>query len=102
MMQACASACEFFAYDLTLESRSAILGHYTTAGAGGSVEDFLMPEDISVRFTTGRAVDAEGNIHIEGTGVPPTIRVPFDEEAFQAEFASAGDLLLEDAQAEVQ
>lgn len=99
---ACASACEFFAYDLTLQSRSAILGHYTTAGAGGSVEDFLMPEDISVRFTTGRAVDADGNIHIEGTGVPPTIRVPFDEEAFQAEFASGRDLLLEDAEAELQ
>ncbi len=99
---ACASACEFFAYDLTLESRSAILGHYATAGAGGSVEDFLMPEDISVRFTTGRAVDADGNIHIEGTGVAPTIRVPFDEEAFQAEFASGRDLLLEDAEAELQ
>jgi len=99
---ACASACEFFAYDITLQDRSAIVGHYPTAGAGGSVEDFLMPEDISVRFTTGRAVDADGNIHIEGTGVPPTVRIPFDAAAFQAEIGAARDLLLESAVAEMR
>jgi C-terminal processing protease CtpA/Prc len=99
---ACASACEFFAYDLTLASRSDIIGYYSTAGAGGSVEDFLMPENISVRMTTGRAVDADGNIHIEGIGVPPTIRIPFDQAAFDAEFVSGSDVLLDSAEADLQ
>ena len=94
---ACASACEFFAYDMTLQDRAEIVGYNTTAGAGGSVEDFLMPEDISVRFTIGRAVDAEGKIHIEGKGVPPTIRVPFDQPSLEADLLEGQDVLLEAA-----
>jgi C-terminal processing protease CtpA/Prc len=77
----CYSACEFFAYDLSLDGRTAIVGHYPTGGLGGSVEDFYMPGPISVRMTIGRAVDEDGNIHIEGQGVPPTIDVPVDETA---------------------
>jgi len=73
---ACASACEFFSYDMTIQDRATILGQYPTEGAGGSVEDFLMPEDITVQLTIGRAVDAEGNIHLEGKGVVPEIKVP--------------------------
>jgi hypothetical protein len=73
---ACASACEFFAYALTLGDQTTVVGHYPTAGLGGSVEDFVMPEDVSVRFTIGRAVDPEGNIHIEGIGVVPDVVVP--------------------------
>ncbi|MEZ4617768.1 MAG: S41 family peptidase [Caldilineaceae bacterium] len=40
----CNSACEFFAYDMTIQDRAAIVGQYPTAGLGGSVEQFLMPE----------------------------------------------------------
>ena len=35
-----------------------------------------MPENLSVQLTIGRAVDAQGNIHIEGTGVVPALKVP--------------------------
>ena len=94
---ACASACEFFAYDLTIQNRATIIGHYPTAGLGGSVEDFLMPEDISIRFTIGRAMDAEGNIHIEGRGVVPQVRVSFTEEVFNAVNFGDVDVLLETA-----
>lgn len=94
---ACASACEFFAYDLTLEDRSTVVGQYQTSGAGGSVEDFLMPEDISVRFTIGRAVDAEGAIHVEGPGIVPEVRVPVTEETIRAEYLEGRDVVLEDA-----
>ena len=87
----CASACERFAYDLTLQNRAEIVGQYPTAGLGGSVEDFLMPLGYSVRFTTGRAVDANYNIHIEGIGVMPTVRVPVNEETL----FSDGDPVLE-------
>ena len=76
----CASACEFFAYAMTLQNRAVVVGHYPTAGMGGSVNDWDMPEGERVRVTLGRAVDPEGNIHIEGIGVVPDVLVPVTEE----------------------
>lgn len=90
---ACASACEFFAYAMTLEGRATVVGQYPTAGLGGSVSDFVMPEGISVRFTIGRAVNSEGVIHIEGKGVAPDVRVPVTEETV----LGAGDPVLDAA-----
>lgn len=81
----CSSACEFFAYDMTLQERAAIVGQYPTAGLGGSVEQFKMPEGEFVQFTVGRAVDMNGEIHVEGKGVPPTVQVPVDEETLFSE-----------------
>jgi len=89
----CASACEFFSYAMTLQDRAQIVGHYPTAGLGGSVDDFIMPLGERIRFTIGRAVDADGNIHIEGKGVVPTVRVPVTEETLFAE----GDPVLDAA-----
>lgn len=89
----CTSACEFFAYDLSLEDRSAIIGHYPTGGLGGSIERVLMPEGEFFTFTQGRFVDADGTIHIEGIGVPPTIVVPVDERTVFGQ----GDILLDSA-----
>ncbi len=96
---ACASACEFFAYAMTLEGRATIVGQYPTAGLGGSVSDFLMPEGISVRFTIGRAVNQDGVIHIEGQGVAPQVRVPVTEETV---LAGDRDLILEAGVEEVR
>ena len=87
---ACFSACEFFSYDMTVNDRAAIIGHYPTGGLGGSVNDFYMPDGQTVRFTAGRAVDMNGNIHIEGIGVAPTVRIPVTEESV----LSQGDYLL--------
>jgi len=39
----------------------------------------------------GRAVDMDGNIHIEGKGVVPSVQVPVNEETL----FSAGDPVLE-------
>jgi hypothetical protein len=89
----CNSACEFFSYDMTIEDRAAIVGQFPTAGLGGSIEDFQMPEGERFRFTIGRAVDVNGEIHIEGKGVPPTVDVPVDEETLFSE----GDPILEAA-----
>jgi C-terminal processing protease CtpA/Prc len=94
---ACASACEFFGYALTLEDRARVAAIYPTAGAGGSVEDFLMPEGISVRFTIGRAVDPQGEIHIEGRGVVPDVPVPLTEENFLALYRDGEDIVLQAA-----
>jgi C-terminal processing protease CtpA/Prc len=89
----CASACEFFSYAMSLADRSAIVGHYPTAGLGGSIDRVLMPDDEFFTFTQGRAVDADGEIHIEGIGVRPTVRVPVDEAAV----LSPNDVLLQAA-----
>lgn len=89
----CASACEFFSYNMSLLENVAIVGQYPTAGLGGSIDDFLLPEDLRFRYTLGRATDIDGNIHIEGIGVPPTVRVPVNEETV----FSDGDPVLEAA-----
>jgi C-terminal processing protease CtpA/Prc len=87
----CNSACEFFAYDMTRRNRAAIVGQYPTAGLGGSVNQVLMPESIFFQFTVGRAVNEEGEIHIEGKGVAPTVRVPVTPETL----LGGGDPVLE-------
>lgn len=89
----CNSACEFFSYDMTLQDRAAVVGQYPTAGLGGSVQQFRMPEGEMFQFTVGRAVDMNGEIHIEGKGVPPTVKVPVDEETLFGD----GDPILEAA-----
>jgi C-terminal processing protease CtpA/Prc len=89
----CVSACEFFSYDMTINNRAAIVGHYPTAGGGGGIERFFMPEGLTLQMTIGRNVDGNGNIHIEGRGVVPTVRVPVTEETL----FSDGDPVLEAA-----
>ncbi|MBP6440798.1 MAG: hypothetical protein KA259_04255, partial [Caldilineaceae bacterium] len=89
----CASACEFFSYDLTQQDRAEIIGSYPTSGLGGSIGVFVMPDFESLQFTVGRAVDMNGEIHIEGKGVAPTVRVPVTEETL----FYAGDILLDTA-----
>ena len=89
----CASACEFFAYDMTRQGRADIIGQYPTGGMGGSRVLFLMPGPEGLLIPIGRPLDAEGNIIIEGTGVAPTIHVPVSEETL----FSQDDVLLDTA-----
>jgi C-terminal processing protease CtpA/Prc len=98
---ACASACEFFSYDMTINDRAIIVGQYPTEGAGGSVEQFLMPEDLHVQITTGRAVDANGDIHLEGKGVVPTVKVPVTVDTLKKQ-ANGEDVILEAAEKALQ
>ncbi len=93
----CASACEFFSYNMTINDRATIVGYYPSEGAGGSVEQFLMPENITVQITIGRAVDAEGNIHLEGKGVVPDVKVPVTAETLKQE-ANGEDVVLQAAE----
>jgi hypothetical protein len=93
---ACASACEFFSYNMTIEDRAIIVGQYPTAGAGGGVEAFLMPENTYVQLTVSRQMDADGNVHIEGGGVAPDARVPVTVESIQRE-QDGDDVILEAA-----
>jgi len=94
---ACVSACEFFSYAVTINDRATVVGQYPTSGAGGGVEAFLMPEDTYVQLTVSREMDADGNIHIEGGGVAPDVRVPVTVESFQREL-DGEDIVLEAAE----
>lgn len=89
----CASACEAFAFAMTIENRAAIVGHYPTAGLGGSVVPIAMPENATFSYTTSRTLGPDGEINIEGIGVAPTVRVPVNEDTL---FTSR-DVLLEAA-----
>jgi hypothetical protein len=82
---------------MTINDRAIIVGQYPSDGAGGSVEQFLMPEGIFTQITMGRAVDAEGNIHLEGKGVVPTVKVPVTFETLQRQ-ANGEDVILEAAE----
>ena len=90
----CFSACEFFAYDMTIAERASIVGHYPTGGLGGAVDDFLMPDDIEIRFTVTRQLDPDKNIHIEAKGVAPTVLAPVTYESL----FDNGDQLLQAAE----
>lgn len=90
---ACVSACEFFSYAVTINDRATVVGQYPSSGAGGGVEAFLMPENTYVQFTISREMDADGNIHIEGSGVAPDVRVPVTLESFQRELAGEDVIL---------
>lgn len=91
----CLSACEFFSYNLTIDDRADIVGHYPTGGLGGSIKSIKMPDDEYFTFTIGRAVDSDGEIHIEGIGVIPTVLVPITTEALLAD--EDDDVLLDAA-----
>jgi C-terminal processing protease CtpA/Prc len=95
---ACASACEFFSYDMTINERAMIVGQYPSEGAGGSVEQFLMPENLNAQITIGRAVDPQGNVHLEGKGVVPTVKVPVTAETLKQQ-ADGTDVVLAAAEA---
>jgi hypothetical protein len=94
---ACVSACEFFSYAMTINDRATVVGQYPSSGAGGGVEAFMMPEDTYVQMTVTREMDADGNIHIEGSGVEPDVCVPVTVESFQRELAGE-DVILEAAE----
>jgi C-terminal processing protease CtpA/Prc len=76
----CFSACEFFAYDFTLENRAIIVGKYPTGGGGGGWFDTYLPDGVTFALPTERKLDEKGNIIIEGQGVAPTVKVPVNEE----------------------
>ncbi len=89
----CASACEFFAWALTRNERSAVVGQYGTNSIGGGVEEIPMPAGITFRIPSVRPIDPDGNIYVEGTGIQPTVVVPVTEE----NMATTDDIVLEAA-----
>lgn len=81
----CASACEAFAFAMTINNRAGIIGHYPTAGLGGSVVPIAMPAGADLSYTITRSLGPDGEINIEGKGIAPTMRVPLTEETLFAD-----------------
>jgi C-terminal processing protease CtpA/Prc len=79
----CASACEGFAYWLTLLDDVTVIGHTPTAGMFGEVGQgqYALPGDIELQVPTGRPETLDGELLIEGVGVIPDIVVPVTFES---------------------
>jgi C-terminal processing protease CtpA/Prc len=79
----CYSACELEAYGLSQVPGMEMIGFYPTAGVEAEVSrgNFLLPDGIQIRVPTGRLVNEDGSIFLEGVGVQPTIRVPLDKNS---------------------
>lgn len=79
----CVSACEGFAYQMTQQGRSIVVGQYPTAGGYGDVllGQFKLPDGLTIQFPTGRSETSDGKILIEGVGVAPTVKVPVTEQS---------------------
>ncbi|MFN2144997.1 MAG: S41 family peptidase [Anaerolineales bacterium] len=81
--QYCVSACEGFAYWLTLNDRAQVVGHTGTAGAFGEVGrgQYTLPGDLDMQVPTGRPETPDGQLLIEGVGVLPDVVVPVTFES---------------------
>lgn len=81
--QYCASACEGFAYWLTLLDNVTVVGHTATAGMFGEVGrgQYSLPGDLDLQVPTGRPETLDGELLIEGVGVVPDVIVPVTFES---------------------
>ncbi len=84
---ACASACDQEAYSFSQVPGMIVVGQYPTSGIFADVAkgQFSLPEGFSLQVPTTRFTLPDGNLFIEGTGVPPTQRVPVDETTIFSE-----------------
>jgi len=78
---ACASACDQEAYSFSQVPGMIVVGQYPTSGIFADVAkgQFALPEGFSLQIPTTRFTLPDGNLFIEGQGVPPTQKVPVDE-----------------------
>jgi C-terminal processing protease CtpA/Prc len=89
---ACFSACELEAYGFSQVPGMLVIGQYPTAGVEAEVSrgQFLLPEGMSLQVPTGRFINPDGSLFLEGQGVKPTVKVPIDEKTA----ASTDDVVL--------
>ena len=80
--QACASACELEAYGFSQVPGMQVLGFYPSGGIEAEVArgQFLLPENFSAQFPTGRFTLPDGSILLEGKGVQLTLPVARNAE----------------------
>jgi len=79
---ACFSACEIEAYGFSQVAGMVVVGQFPTGGVEAETArgSFNLPEGFSVTVPTGRFILPDGSIFLEGQGVPPTLRIPLDDQ----------------------
>ncbi|MBL8057654.1 MAG: hypothetical protein JNK29_13205 [Anaerolineales bacterium] len=94
---ACFSACEAEAYGFSQVPGAVVVGFYPSAGVYADVArgQVLLPEGLSLQFSTDRIVRPDGRLFLEGTGVVPTRRVPLTLD----NLLSPDDVVLREAEA---
>ncbi len=92
----CASACELEAFAFSQLPNTLIIGQYPSGGIEAEVSkgQVKMPEGIDMQFPTGRIVNTDGSLFLEGVGVQPTIKVPVNAQ----NALSTDDFILETAE----
>ena len=92
----CASACEIEAYALSQVPGAVVVGQYPSGGIEAEVSrgQVKMPEGIGMQFPTGRIVNLDGSLFLEGYGVQPTVKVPINA----ANVLSTEDIILQAAE----
>lgn len=78
--EGCASACEIFVAAVAEDPAALVVGQYPTAGVEGAVFPWLLPGERYFQAPLG-LFRRDGDIFIEGTGVPPTVDVPVTRES---------------------
>ncbi|MFM9108964.1 MAG: S41 family peptidase [Chloroflexota bacterium] len=81
----CVSACELFAAAIAESPNAIVVGLGPTAGVEGGVFPWKMPEDIGFRAPLIGFEDEDGNVYLEGVGVPPDILVPSTAETLRTD-----------------
>ncbi len=95
----CYSACELEAYGFSQVPGMMVVGMYPTAGTEAEVArgQFKLPGGVDLQIPTGRMVNPDGSLFLEGTGVQPTIKVPITA----ANVLSSDDVVLNTAVQEI-
>jgi C-terminal processing protease CtpA/Prc len=78
----CYSACELEAQGFSQVPGMIVVGETPTAGVEAETArgQFKLPGGLSVVIPTGRFLNPDGTLFLEGTGVAPTIKVPVNAE----------------------
>jgi C-terminal processing protease CtpA/Prc len=76
----CASACEIFSAAMAFapagNADRLVVGHTPTAGVEAGVLPWTLPDGLYFQASIFLMLDDEGEVFVEGVGVPPTIDVP--------------------------
>ena len=75
----CASACEIFAAAMAHDDDHLIVGQYPTAGVEAGIYPWQLPGDLYFQASI-EYFEVDGEVWIEGAGVPPTVDVPVTVE----------------------
>ncbi|MCC6704065.1 MAG: PDZ domain-containing protein [Thermomicrobiales bacterium] len=73
--ESCASACEIFAAAIAHNPDNLIVGYTPTAGVEAGIFTWALPGGLSFQASIQR-VTIDGEVAVEGEGVPPTLLVP--------------------------